>query len=288
MSLATEEHLHVESGLKLAFKRWGNPQSPRKLLALHGWLDNAASFDALMLAMNLDYDMIALDLPGQGRSEHRHPLSSYHFVDWIGDVYEVVGALGWERFTLVGHSMGAAISLLTAGTFPDRVEALVAIEGLGPLADPAELAPETLAQGLSSRHIMRARLPRPMASFDEAIARMASARMPMTDEAMRAIASRGVHEQDGQWFFSHDPRLQGRSLLRLTEPQVLAFLGRISAPVLFIKSHEGWPVDDALISNRLGAIQSSSKTAQLPGGHHAHMEHPAQTAELITSFLRDP
>lgn len=290
MSLAfKEERLTVESGLELAFKRWGNPDSPRKLLALHGWLDNAASFDALMLAMNLDaYDMIALDLPGQGRSAHRHPMASYHFVDWVGDVYDVINALGWERFSLIGHSMGAAISLLTAGTFPDRVEAVVAIEGLGPLTDPPALAPETLAHGLSSRRVMRARDPRPLASLEEAITRMASARMPMTEEAMRAIASRGVHERDGQWFFSHDPRLQGRSLLRLTEPQVLAFFARITAPVLFIKADEGWPVDEALIQGRLGAIHAKAQVAQLPGGHHAHMEHPEQAASIIRSFLLDP
>ena len=51
--------------------RSGDPHGP-KLLALHGWLDNAASFIPLQGSLSA-FDLVALDLPGHGGSAHRLP-----------------------------------------------------------------------------------------------------------------------------------------------------------------------------------------------------------------------
>ena len=70
----------------LAALRGGDPSGP-KLLCLHGWLDNAASF--LPLAPHLaGFDWVALDLPGHGASSHRAPGYDYAFADWLHDVLE--------------------------------------------------------------------------------------------------------------------------------------------------------------------------------------------------------
>ena len=56
--------------LRLAARAWGDPSLP-PLLALHGWLDNAASFDRLAPLLCEHFHIVALDLPGHGRSGHR-------------------------------------------------------------------------------------------------------------------------------------------------------------------------------------------------------------------------
>ena len=61
----------------------GSSGSP--VLALHGWLDNSASFDRLAPLLP-GLRLVALDLPGHGRSEHRAASAAYHFVDWVADV----------------------------------------------------------------------------------------------------------------------------------------------------------------------------------------------------------
>ncbi|MEO0812696.1 MAG: alpha/beta fold hydrolase, partial [Myxococcota bacterium] len=117
------EEIRVEiPGLSLAAVAYG-PTDGRPVLALHGWLDNAASF-APMAPMLEGCRVVCLDSAGHGRSEHRADHAGYHFIDWIPDVVAAADALGWERFVLMGHSMGAATASLTAGTYPDRVEAL--------------------------------------------------------------------------------------------------------------------------------------------------------------------
>ncbi|MCA9779175.1 MAG: alpha/beta fold hydrolase, partial [Candidatus Eremiobacteraeota bacterium] len=122
----------------LAAKRRRGGELP--VLALHGWLDNAGTFDGLASHLQ-GLDLVCLDLPGHGHSYHRPAGTPYHFVDWVPEVFCAAKSLGWERFVLMGHSMGAGIASLAAGTFPERIEKLILIEGIGPFASPDEEAP---------------------------------------------------------------------------------------------------------------------------------------------------
>ena len=120
----------------LAARDWGEPGGER-VLALHGWLDNAASFDALAPLHP------RRRRPRRARPARPRPLAAppegcwYHYVDYPGDVLHVADALGWERFTLLGHSLGGAIASVIAAVAPERVEALWLIEALGPPAADA-------------------------------------------------------------------------------------------------------------------------------------------------------
>lgn len=124
----------LPSGLKLAAKGWGPPEGP-KVLALHGWLDNAASFDTLAPLLP-GIRLVALDLAGHGLSQHRHPTAGYEFVEWVPDVLWAATALGWDRFAILGHSLGAGIAPLVAAAAPDRLDRLVLLDGLGPPSPP--------------------------------------------------------------------------------------------------------------------------------------------------------
>lgn len=107
----------------------------QRVLALHGWLDNAASF--VPLAAQLPgLELVAIDLPGHGHSAHLPPGTQYNTPGAICHVLDVADALGWDRFVLLGHSMGAGIASLAATAAPERVERLIAIEALGGLRGP--------------------------------------------------------------------------------------------------------------------------------------------------------
>ncbi len=135
-SMPSEISLDTPRG-PLAALRFGGRGGPR-LLALHGWLDNAASFVPLAAHLH-GFDLIALDLPGHGASAHRPPGGDYAFADWIHDALAALDALGWARSHLLGHSMGGAVAALVAAATPARVDRLVLIEALGPIAgDPAQ------------------------------------------------------------------------------------------------------------------------------------------------------
>src|SRR5690606_11797491 len=126
LALMREFHVDIPLGRIAGLRNRGD--GPR-VLALHGWLDNAASF--IPLARHLHaIDLVAIDQPGHGRSAHLPTGTDYSFVGAINAILDVADALGWDQFALLGHSMGAGIGSLIAAACPERIERLVAIEAL--------------------------------------------------------------------------------------------------------------------------------------------------------------
>ena len=135
MSAQREFTLDTARG-RIAALRLGNPSGP-KVLALHGWLDNAASF--LPMAPHLGkVDLVAIDMLGHGDSTHIPAGYDYAFVDWMHDILDVLDALGWPQAHLLGHSLGGALATVVAAGAPERVLSLALIEAL----DEAFKAPQ--------------------------------------------------------------------------------------------------------------------------------------------------
>ncbi|HVF74788.1 MAG TPA: alpha/beta fold hydrolase [Acidimicrobiales bacterium] len=114
----------------------------RPLLLVHGFTGAKEDFgEAVPRLGELGWHAVAGDLPGHGPGPHPHgPYSLSGFADHIG---AVVDGLGWERFVLLGHSMGGMAAQLFALAHPERVQALVLMNtGHGPVdtIDPALVA----------------------------------------------------------------------------------------------------------------------------------------------------
>ncbi len=277
-----DDTLELSSGQRIATRSWGHGDC--RVLALHGWLDNVGSFSELAPLLQ-HVTFTAIDLPGHGQSPWRSPTGEYHYVDWIPVVWEVVEALAWDRLTLVGHSMGAGIAALFAGVFPERLERLVLLEGLGPFTTPHEQMLENMRRAIESRPVHFARDPRAMASVDEAIERKLSA-LPYLGTKARALVERGTTAVDGGVAFSHDPRLTGRSMLRYTEEQVLTHLRAITAPTLLVWAQQGlqYPVGAGNSEARAAAIHNV-EILRVDGDHHVHLTHPERVVTYLQAFL---
>lgn len=279
---AVEEFIEV-NGLRLAVMHWGPSDGP-PVLCLHGWLDNAHSY--LPLSRQLpEHRLVALELPGHGRSQHRPPGAGYHQLDWILTVVAAADVLGFDRFSLLGHSMGAGIAALTAGTCPERIERLVLLEGTGGRSHTPEQMPEDLATYLDSeRQAALVRHAHRGARFDVAVrARLAFAD-PLAPASAELLCQRAVVEAPGGVMFGHDRRLQRRWLPSMSEPQLLAFLGRIACPTLLVLADQGIAYDQAIVERRCAAIADLTRV-QLIGGHHVHMDAPERVAPHLRSFL---
>jgi pimeloyl-ACP methyl ester carboxylesterase len=267
---------------ELAALRGGTPGGP-KLLCLHGWLDNAASF--LPLAPLLaEFDLVALDLPGHGASEHRAPGYDYAFVDWVHDALDAMDALGWERADWLGHSMGGAIASSVAAAAPKRVRRLALIEALGPVAADVQAAGTRLRDAVAARRALVSKPPRVIPDLDTAVAaRLAASRM--TPEAARLIVERNLRPVEGGYAWRSDPRLTLPSHLRLTEDTVQAILRAIEAPVLVIAAEPSPPYFTPAVRAARLACLANGRVEVLDGGHHLHMEQAARVAAPLRDFL---
>lgn len=271
-------------GLTLAAQEWGEPGG-LPILALHGWLDNSASFDALAPLLPGTH-IVALDLAGHGRSGHRTGAGPYNIWEDVGELFEVADQLGWQEFTLLGHSRGGIIGMIAAGTFPERVARLALIEALWPEVHQPQAAPRQLARSILE---MRALRNKPLSVYRD-LARAARARergmFPLSADAALALTERGTNAVDGGYSWSTDRRLLAPSAIKLTEDYIEAFLTRATADMGMILGRDGIP---KLFNHYREALQRFPERLdwiELPGGHHLHLEAEAsQVAECLRRFF---
>lgn len=292
--------------LELAALAWGDPKG-KPLLALHGWLDNAMTFVKLAPALAaIGYRVVAIDFVGHGFSDWRPAGQTYLMLDNCFDVQAAVMALGWETFTLVGHSMGAGVASLLAGAHPEVVEKLVLIDGVGTLTTPDKDAAEQLGQALArwighqkksynqdDKTAVSSFSSKIYASIDAA----AKARMQgvgAVDYAaaltlcQRSLQPNDFAEPSAGWFWRSDSRLRHPSAFRLTEAQNLAFMAAIKAPTLYIEGDNGLMAGRLAVKTRLETIENLQPVF-LAGGHHLHLEEVSCQAvtAAITRFLTE-
>jgi len=281
----TCEELSLSGRVDLAALRF-NTGAPHKLLALHGWLDNAMSFHGLAEALP-ECEIVALDFAGHGRSAHLPDGCWYHFVDYLDDVQAALAGLDWPRATLLGHSLGGAVATAFAAARPDAIERLILIEALGPLASAPEAAVDALRRGIAERRAINNKQLRLFESPAQAVkARLLAT--PMAEASAAALISRGLREAGSGWVWSSDPRLTVTTPLRLSEPAVQAWIAAVEAPTqLIVADHPPPYFDRATQQARLARLRDG-RVATLPGQHHLHMDAPAPVAAAIREFLTLP
>ena len=284
--MQTEEIRASVGGLELAAKQWGGATKPT-ILALHGWLDNAATFDRLAPLL-ADYRVIALDFAGHGYSGHRPAGVRYHLLDNVDDVIGFADALGLERFILLGHSMGAGVATYVASSFPERIEKLLLMEGLGTHSSPAAEAPAVLRQAVEDMKKATAKRKPVYETRAEAIRVRAQSMGGISEAAATTLCSRGLETLENGVTWRSDPRLKMSSAMRLTEDMVLAHLAALVMPVQLIRAEQSFFASNPVLERRVAAI-SHLQAVLLPGNHHLHLE-PATVdavAQAQSAFLAD-
>jgi pimeloyl-ACP methyl ester carboxylesterase len=284
---AAELQLDTPYG-RLAALRLGEAQAT-PVLALHGWLDNAASFVPLAGRMQ-GIDMVALDLPGHGRSDHLPASAEYSLPGTVHTVLDAADALGWERFAVLGHSMGAAIGSILAAAAPERVARFVAIEALGALADAEEHTAQRLREAVVARRALRGKALRVFPDVDTAVrARMQASGL---DEGVaRLLVERGLRPADGAGaspglVWSTDQRLTISTAVRMTEGQVRDLLANIRCPVRVLYAEPAQPYFPEPLRSERAALLAPGSLLRMQGGHHLHMDQAAAVAAAIGGFLR--
>lgn len=282
MTAPVEQRVTLSHHLSLTANIWGEPDSP-PLLALHGWLDNAGSYDFLAPLLARHWRVIALELPGHGHASHLPAGIHYHYVDYVSAVIAATDALQLQRYTLLGHSLGAGIASLVAAATPQRIDRLCLIEGLGPLGDDGLHTLQRFREAFASPAAAGKSL-RVFRDIDQAInARMLAS--GLRADLARPIVERGLTQVDGGYRWRSDPRLTRPSAVRLAESQIRALLAGIEAPTALLLSSPTTPYLPATMMQERAGLLPHIKVEHMEGGHHLHLEHPQAVAQWIQSTL---
>jgi pimeloyl-ACP methyl ester carboxylesterase len=252
-------------------------------LFAHGWLDNCNTFD--LLAPRLpEMDVVALDLPGHGRSDHLPPAAHYHYWPLAGYLTELIVSEGWERVNLVGHCMGGILFLLVAAAIPERINKLVLLDSISPYLAGAEEISESAIQHYLSRMNPRYEA-HPVYPDKKKVFQLRRMGGDMLFSTAERLTERDLIERDGGFTLGMDPRLRRPFLLCFSEEQFAAYMARVRAPVLYIGSERPYQKDAALRGRQISRVKDI-RYVEVPGGHYIHLENVDLVAELIQDFMQ--
>lgn len=216
-------------------------------------------------------------------------------MDYVYYVHEVLQTLHWqpETVTLIGHSMGGAVSLLYSAAFP--VQRLILLDSLGPYVKEGGTA-KHLRTHIQGR--LRGKDPGSVYdSLEQAIeVRMLTAttfpgNQYISKEAATQLVQGATKSlDDGRVEFLHDQRLKLPSILYLTQEQVDEIYKSVAGSatnVCVLLAQEGMPFPPVMTSHVQETLQPTIWKV-LPGSHHFHADPDSASAvaDAVIAFLQ--
>lgn len=279
--MAQEREWKID-GLRISGLSWGDSALPT-IIALHGWLDNAASFWKLAPLLE-NYQVIAIDLPGHGLTDDRSPDATYQIWDDLPQLVKLIEDVSSLPIVLMGHSRGAIISLFLAAVLTEKVRSLVALDALIPDPQPEGNVTNQLKKFIKERQNLVNKKHTYLRNREDVIRRRCSVGLSL--DAAEILARRSLlHVEDKGYFWRFDQRLKGASAVKFSKDDLSDILGNIEIPVMLAIASDGY----ANSSSELDAISQTltrCEIVRVKGGHHFHMEESAQyLSQIIDDFL---
>lgn len=126
-------------GLKLHYRDYPGPDTRPPVVCLHGLTRNARDFTDLAERLSPEWRVLCPEMRGRGESEYAREADSYNPLQYVEDLTILLDEQGIDRFIAVGTSMGGLMTMIMAGSAPERIAAAV-INDIGPYLEPAGLA----------------------------------------------------------------------------------------------------------------------------------------------------
>jgi pimeloyl-ACP methyl ester carboxylesterase len=270
----------VLHGHRVRFHRSG--EGPL-LVLLHGIASTADTWSPVVAGLAAHHTVIAPDLLGHGQSAK--PRGDYSLGAYASGVRDLIAALGYDRATVVGHSLGGGIAMQFAYQFPERVERLVLIAsgGLGrevhPILRAATLPGSELVLALVGGAWLRATggavgatLARLGLRTGEDLAGVTTGIGSLADAGARSAfvhTARAAIDAGGQRVSATD-----RLYLAAKLPTLIVWGER--DPI--IPADHGRAAHAAIPGSRLEIFEGA--------GHFPHREHPVRFVSALEDFVR--
>ena len=266
------------------------------MLLVHGGRDHCRNWDWVARDLSRDYHVIAPDLRGHGDSQWMIG-GSYSTVDYVYDIAQLLHQKHMTPATIISHSLGASVSLLYTGLYPDTVKELVAIEGMGLSSAASARTAQTADSAATGRLLddwvrntrrIAGRLPRRYPTLEEAFQRMQEENPHLSEAQARHLTIHGSNQnEDGTFSWKFDNYVRTNAPVGLTAQQVHHLYDRIACPTLLVYGSESWipnPANDEraryLSRMRLEVIEDA--------GHWVHHDQLAEFLSIVRRFLADP
>ncbi|KAB7496181.1 putative serine hydrolase [Armadillidium nasatum] len=292
MNMPSEVQIQVPYGI-VAGKLWNEAGKKTPIIAIHGWMDNAGTWDTLSPLLDNDHPIFALDCPGHGLSFHQPMSSGYYTFDNLITIHKVFHYFKWSKIILLGHSLGGIISFFYAGTMPEVVEKIIIIDILRPIATDPKDQPKQTAASIKELLNVQEKLHTepPRYEYEEIVKKlMQGYGNSLTEEAAKILLVRNTKEhEDGKYSFTYSPILKVKRTLTTTVEQQKAFVANINCDMLIVKSVSSHIYGSKELAKEfLDLYKKYCRNFELEvveGTHHLHLVTPEPVAEIVNRFL---
>lgn len=279
---------YISQRLRLHYVEWGRLDAP-PLVLIHGGRDHCRNWDWVASELAKDYHIVAPDLRGHGDSQWLIG-GGYRMADYVYDIAQLFFHLRLERAPIIGHSLGGAITLMFAGAFPEKVERLIAIEGLGLSPDRLRERAKVTTQDAMRKWVdekrgVSGRTPRRYDSIEEAAARMHEANSHLSSEQAWHLTVHGVNQnEDGTYSWKFDNYVRVNSPFGLTPDETRDFWRSIDCPTLLVRGTESW-ASDPLVDGRAENFKNARVENIERAGHWVHHDRLDAFLPMAKEFL---
>lgn len=230
----------------------------KTVLLLHGWGDNFHTFDHLIDVLKMQYQTIALDLPGFGKSSD--PKGTWDFEEFAQFVQDFLSKLSLQPYAIIGHSNGGAIATYGVGNTLLRAEKLVLIASSGIRSDSTQ-----------SKKLLRM------------LAKTAKIATKPLPPQVQTKLKRHAYKTIGSDMFVAE-QIQD-TYKKIVAHDIQTDATRIMQPTALIYGSDDTATPPSY-GERFHALIANSQLHIIDkAGHFVHHEKPRQVEEIVQSFL---
>lgn len=275
--------------------KWYGSENVRPILLVHGWQDNAGSFDTLIPLLPSNMSYLAIDLPGHGFSSHLPRGCYYHSIDYVPVLEIIRKHFKWEQLSLIAHSMGSIVSFIYASVFPKNVNLLCALDTLKIQNLEPQLTEQIHTYQTKKLITLNEDLMKnpPEYAYDDLPQRVyVGSKKSIPVDKAKYLIERGTRPSQNdptKFCFTRDIRTKFMQKLFMEQSTSLAFIKRISAPYLFIRGDDrDFSESENNINEGVDEFRkwnTNFEMMRVNGTHHFHLNQPDMISGRISEFL---
>lgn len=255
--------------MQLNYERQGDSsKGGDPIILIHGLFGDLDNLKSISRSLADQYTVVNLDVRNHGQSPH---CDSMDYADMASDVIAIADKEGFDRFHLLGHSMGGKIAMEIALRHPTRVRSLI-VADIAPVAYDARHSSILDALCKIDTDTLKSRQ-----DADQTLAET------IETKGVRQFLLKNLRKDGDRWFwrFNLDGlRKNYESLIGAPTSD-----GQYNGPVLFIRGE----LSDYVTREHRDAIASRFPRAQpktIEGtGHWLHAEKPSEFNQVVSDFL---
>jgi pimeloyl-ACP methyl ester carboxylesterase len=258
----------------------------KQILCAHGITANSRFWDCLASALSPHHRVIAMDLRGRGLSDK--PATGYSIENHCKDILALMKDQGLKRPVLMGHSLGAFISLVFAAQNPKTIDRLILVDGGGKLSE------DQMAKVFAGIKPSLDRLGQVFPSLDAYLTQMKQAPyLQPWNPYMETYFRYEVEDVEGGVRSRVHPEHIDEEAKNLRRGDSKELYKRVKAPTLILRATKGMLAEDDLllpedVVERMVREIPNAKRVDIEGtNHYSILFHPNQKRDqAILEFLK--